>query len=648
MLLRNRLFITLVVMSTIPLLVLQFGVIEKEEKEIYNRTNQELQSSLVRMSQELHALMNEQKAIAKGLSQTPIVQRFAQISSKRNNPVYVNTRQQLAKFLLAYQQEIPNIQGIRFIDPSGKTLVKIKENNIIRQKYLDPAYGRQYVADQSSKRFFKQALSSMHDVEVSDFELGRVNAEADFCPAMMRYSVLMRDPDGKLMGMLVMNMWGDRIDAAIKSTLSGYRGNTYIIELANNKERDGIYLYHPDNDKRFADQLGTSYRLSTDVSPLEWKTIRQERHQGRLELSDGRILYYKKFYPFETRPTNWMLVIETDRSTVFAATNEVRMYIWYLLGVLIFISLLTARWVSSRIARPVQELARNITDYADGNREIRYADTRRDEVGIVGRAFNYLVLRLEKTQRQRDSAEKAVRQSERLAALGQMAAGIGHEINNPLQNILSLSSFIDNYLKDHNDEELREDIDLLQQEGKRCARIVQGILSFARENQPEYLTVNLSMLAEDTLSLLKFQFEKADVVLIKDFADEVYVRADPGQLQQVLVNLCLNSIQAHATQVNFHLFTENHKAKIEVIDSGEGISEQNLEQVFHPFFTTKPEGEGTGLGLSVSYGIIQKHQGEITLENIQGKGVKATISLPLLNVQEINMISNEEHLKDVG
>jgi two-component system NtrC family sensor kinase len=648
MLLRNRLFITLVAMSTIPLLVLQFGVVEKEEKEIYARTNQDLQSGLVRMSQELHALMKEQKAIAKGLSQTPIVQQFAQVASRRGEPHYIETRQKLAKFLLAYHREIPNIQAIRFIDPSGKTLVKVKENNIIRQKYYDTNYKRQYVADQSPKRFFKQALNSMHDVEVSDFELGRVNAEAEFCPAMMRYSVLMRDPDGNLEGMLVVNMWGNRIDAAIKSTLSGFRGNTYIIELSNSKERDGIYLYHPDNDKRFADQLGTSYRLSTDVKPEEWQTIRQERHQGRQELSDGRILFFKKFYPFETRPTNWMLVIETDRNTVFAATNEVRMYIWYLLGVLLLISLLTARWVSSRIARPVQELARNITDYADGNREVRYANTRQDEVGIVGRAFNYLVQRLEKTQRQRDSAEKAVQQSERLAALGQMAAGIGHEINNPLQNILSLSSFIDNYLKDHNDEELREDISLLQQEGKRCARIVQGILSFARENKPEYKIVNLSVLSEDTISLLKFQFDKSAVQLVHDIEEDIYVRADPGQLQQVLVNLSLNSIQANSHKVKFNLYTENEVAWIEITDNGDGIGEQDLGQVFNPFFTTKPEGEGTGLGLSVSYGIIKKHNGEISLENIPEQGVKATIILPVLNDVDADIAISEDQLQDVG
>lgn len=635
-------------MSTIPLLGLQFGVVEREEQELYQRSNQDLQNSLGRMSQELNALLNEQKAIAKGLSHTPVVQEFAALTGESSSKRYLEARNRLTAFFLAYQQEIPNIQGIRFIDPSGKTLLKVKEGNVIKQKYYDANFKRQYVADQSSKRFFKEALNSMHEVEVSDFELGRVTQDAEFCPAMMRYSVLMKDDTGRLQGILVVNMWGDRIDAAIKSAVSGYRSNTYIVELANNPERDGIYLYHPDNDKRFADQLGTDYRISSELDQNSWDIIRQERHQGRLELDDGRILNYKKFYPYETRPTSWMLIVETDRNFVFDAINEVRTYIWYLLAVLIIFSLIAARWVSSRIAHPVQELARNITDYADGQRDVRYANTRNDEVGVVGRAFNYLAHRLEKTQQQRDSAEKAARQSERLAALGQMAAGIGHEINNPLQNILSLSSFIDSYLKEHNDEELREDINLLQQEGKRCARIVQGVLSFAREAVPEYRTVNLSILSNDTLSLLKFQFEKAGVKLDADIEQDVFVWADPGQLQQVLVNLCLNSIQANATKVTYNLSRQGSQAMIEVVDDGCGISENDMEKVFHPFFTTKPEGQGTGLGLSLSYGIIQKHQGEISLVNNVNGGVNATIKLMLLDSVDKSEEKNSEGLRDVG
>jgi two-component system NtrC family sensor kinase len=626
---RNRLFLILSLMTLVPLLILLFGVVEREEQEIQQRSEREINKTLKKMTAEIRSLLDTQESLALGLSRAPVVQEFAHRALSVPAADYPRLSKRLTDFFHEYQNAVSSIQGLRFIAPGGKTLVKAKEGKMIEAKYYDPQMRRHYVADQSRKDFYQFAVNSNADVDVSNFELGQVSADADFCPAMLRYSVPVRD-GGRFLGLLVVNMWGTRVDNVVEATLGGQPRKAYMVEISENRDRDGIYLYHQDNNHRFANQLGSNYRMPGDIGEKNWSAIKVASSHGALSLDDGRMIYYQKMRPYENRLTEWLFVIETTRDEMLAPTVEIRRSILYLLGLLLLLSFIAVRWVSSRIARPVQKLADNLTQYADGNKAIRYSERRRDEIGHAGRAFNYLVTNLEQVQQERDKAAKAAMQSERLAALGQLAAGIGHEINNPLQNILSLSALIDSYLKDTQDDEIREDVRLLQQEGKRCARIVQGILNFAREKDLRYQRFNLGQLLEDTLVLMKHQLETSGIRLELEIDEGLEIDGDPNQLQQVLVNLILNAIQASGSDNNLTVKTypEGETVHIEIIDQGPGIPEEQLPKVFNPFYTTKTEGNGTGLGLSVSYGIVKKHNGQISLENVNGGGIKASVVLP--------------------
>ncbi len=234
-------------------------------------------------------------------------------------------------------------------------------------------------------------------------------------------------------------------------------------------------------------------------------------------------------------------------------------------------------------------------------------------------------------------------QSERLAALGQMAAGIGHEINNPLMNIMSLAALIEESLGDSK-EEVKNDLQLLRKEGKRCARIIQGILNFARENEPRYEEFDLSKMIEETLELLHHRIESAGIQMEKNIETSLLMEGDAGLLQQVLVNVLLNAVQASTPGSTIRLVAKQtgDKLMIEIIDQGIGIQQKDFSKVFDPFFTTKSEGEGTGLGLSVSYGIIRHHNGSITIENMEDRGVKVCITLPLKSQKQDHNIELQE------
>lgn len=649
---RNRLFLILFFMTLVPLLILLFGVVEREEQEIQQRSEKEIHKTLKKMTAEIRALLDTQESLALGLSRAPVVQEFAHRALSVPASQYPRLSKRLTDFFHDYQNAVSSIQGLRFIAPSGKTLVKAKEGRMIEAKLYDPVLHRPYVADQSSKDFFQFAINTNADVDVSNFELGQVTPNADFCPAMLRYSVPIRD-HGRFLGLLVVNMWGTRVDNVVEATLGGQSRKAYMVEISEDRDRDGIYLYHRDQSHRFANQLGSNYRMSGAIGEKNWRALKVAGSDGEFRLDDDRLIYYQKMRPYENRLTEWLLVIETTRDEMLAPTVEIRRSILYLLVVLLVLSFVAVRWVSSRIARPVQKLAENLTQYADGDNSIRYSEHRRDEIGHAGLAFNYLVSNLEQVQQERDKAAKAAMQSERLASLGQLAAGIGHEINNPLQNILSLSALIDGYLKETQDDEIREDIRLLQQEGKRCARIVQGILNFAREKELSYQRFNLGEMLEDTLALMKHRLETAGIILDLKIDESLVIDGDPNQLQQVLVNLILNAMQAsepgHTLSVKAR--GDVGSVYIEIEDQGTGIPEESLPKVFNPFYTTKTEGSGTGLGLSVSYGIVKKHNGQIHLENLDQGGVRATIILPrMLEDKHISNepVADELEVRDVG
>lgn len=626
--LRQKLFLVLSLMAMVPLLVLLFQVVARVEDDLEKRTSAELQKTLSKMSEEIATLMQTQESLARGLAKVPVVKEFGDALELGDPNVLARKASQLGVFFLNYQSTVPSIQAIRFTDVHGKTLVKVREGTLIPPRE-EGSQNRSVVEDIAYKPFFKHALASHQRVSVSDFERGKVAGETEFCPAMVRYSVPIRDGVDTLQGLLTINMWGRRIDDAVQAALGGYPGQAYIAEINDNPARDGIFLYHENPNWRFANQLGTRHRLSTELGPVAWDAIRTGPRTGMVEAPNDRLLFYRKYAPYPDRDTQWLLVIETARKTVLAPVSALRNWIGYLIAAVLIVSLIVARWAAARLARPVHDLAQIITRYADGDKQARYEDGRRDEIGAAGRAFNYLSSGLERATQERQKAERAARQSERLAAIGQMAAGIGHEINNPLMNMMSLATLVEESLP-ASQAQAREDLAALQQEGKRCAQIVQGILNFARENRPQFRRFDLARLIDDTVALLRHRLRASSLTVEGDLQRPLMLIGDERQLQQVLVNLLLNAIDASPTNRSIEIAAKRagDVVTVEIRDSGSGLLPEVEAQVFDPFFTTKPEGAGTGLGLSVSYGIINKHGGTISLENLPRGGVRALVTLP--------------------
>ena len=298
---------------------------------------------------------------------------------------------------------------------------------------------------------------------------------------------------------------------------------------------------------------------------------------------------------------------------------------------------------------PIKQLMNHARELGTGNLDARVRIASTDEMGYLALTMNEMTLKLKKSHDQleewgrtleRKVAERTQElermqaqliRSEKLASLGELAAGIAHEINNPLTGILVYSSLIKNDAR--LDPDLKNDLDTVIQETERCATIVRGLLDFSRASVPQKTWLSVHDVLDASLALVKKQAQLRNITINLDYCPVVApIFADPQQLEQVFVNIFLNASYAMADGGTLTIATttdrEGTGVVVKIIDSGCGIPEENLPKIFDPFFTTK-DSRGTGLGLSISYGIVESHGGTIEVESALGVGTTFIIHLPV-------------------
>jgi PAS domain S-box-containing protein len=227
--------------------------------------------------------------------------------------------------------------------------------------------------------------------------------------------------------------------------------------------------------------------------------------------------------------------------------------------------------------------------------------------------------------------EKQLSQTEKLASIGQLAAGVAHEINNPLGVIKCYSNLIEKNSKP--DTQLFQDLKIIKKHTEQCKSVVESLLNFARISEPKKEKTDIHECIEEILSMIKREILKEKISVIREFAGDIpFIIVDIQKMKQVFMNLLMNAIQAIEQEGDITVRTtfrrKGNVVAIEVEDTGYGISESYINKIFDPFFTTKTAEKGTGLGLAVIYGIVKQHGGEIEVKSSPGNGSIFTILLP--------------------
>jgi two-component system, NtrC family, sensor kinase len=291
--------------------------------------------------------------------------------------------------------------------------------------------------------------------------------------------------------------------------------------------------------------------------------------------------------------------------------------------------------------RPIEitHRSRELDELADSFNRMRERLTT--TVAELNNMAQTLEVKVAERTEQLQAAQRKLIQTDRLASLGQLAASVAHEINNPISGVLNLSMLLERLMANGNfpsgrEAEFRKYLGQISTETSRVGRIVSDLLAFSRRSKPQRAPADLNKLVRTTLGLVGHKLRLSNTETVVELEDHLPpVECDSSQIQQVILNLVLNGAEAMVSKgggkltIRTRLMPDDQSVELRVQDAGEGIPAENLPKIFDPFFTTKAEGKGVGLGLAVLYGIVKAHEGEVDVTSQRNEGTTFSVTLPL-------------------
>ena len=288
---------------------------------------------------------------------------------------------------------------------------------------------------------------------------------------------------------------------------------------------------------------------------------------------------------------------------------------------------------SRQVSGPIRQLVTASKEVAAGNLETRVFIQTNDELQFLAESFNDMAESLHKRDQDlKEFATKRIMQSEKLALIGQLSANIAHELNNPLQGIVTFSHLL---LEDNQsaDPDTKFSLEKIVGQANRCRDIIRGLLDFSRQRAPDKIHFDVNSIINDCVSLVELQALFQNIQIIRNLQSDLPMAViDPSQIERVFMNLIINAAEAMEGSGHLTISTRDNQdtndIEIAFSDTGTGISEENIKRIFDPFFTTKDVGHGTGLGLAISYGLVRSHKGSILVESEAGHGTTFIVILP--------------------
>lgn len=327
-----------------------------------------------------------------------------------------------------------------------------------------------------------------------------------------------------------------------------------------------------------------------------------------------------------------LVVAEAPREAALQPVRELARKAALIGGLVLALAVVATLFLSRRISAPLRMLGDTMGQVSSGNLGVEVPlEGRRDEVGELARAFNRMSRELRAREQALSEAHAELVQSEKLSALGELSAGLVHEVKNPM---VGISGFAELGTTVESLDDAKAWFAQIHEDAKRANEILVRLLDYARVEPSRPVAVDMNAVLQSALTLVTHPLQIASVKVETAYADGLpSVVGDPNQLRQVAVNLLVNAAQAleHASDKRIRLITRQRDSQVEVVveDTGIGMSEEVKRNLFRPFFTTKPRGRGTGLGLSVSRKIAIAHKGDLRVESAPGRGSAFILVLPI-------------------
>ncbi|MDP2157281.1 MAG: ATP-binding protein [Nitrospirota bacterium] len=438
------------------------------------------------------------------------------------------------------------------------------------------------------------------------------------------------EKQGRLLGeTLAIPIINDLIYERLGLVEEGGLLDNYILEIFNRQDADLLYIAIMDEDGKVISHNNITEYGKIYSDPITQKalhsdaTVMQHIHENDHNALDFGV-------PLSIGKKRWgtlkfSISLEKVEHEIIATVKKIiALTIVLLIAGFVVILLLSKRFLS-----PITQLA-NIMEQARGDYlELRVDIKGHDELAVLGERFNSMIERIRQANEELKKTHEKLVQSEKLASVGILAAGVAHEINNPLGGIFNCIQML---RQNGSDPELREKyLDLVNEGLDRIENTVSKLLWMSRKAEHSPVDMNIRNSVDSVYSFLEYKMKKGKIAFRNEIPDDLRFTFDVHDFQQLLLNLFINAIHAMPDGGTLRVggYRNDSSVTIEVADSGCGIEAENISRIFDPFFTTKPTGEGTGLGLWLTYEIVRNYNGEISVESESRKGSRFVLRFPV-------------------
>lgn len=414
-----------------------------------------------------------------------------------------------------------------------------------------------------------------------------------------------------------------KLKEQIKAKKVGNTGYIYAVDISGNlkihpfQEGDNIYNEQDDEGRYFIREM-----CKKRTGWIRYPWINEGETAPRM-----KIARYDYFEPWQ-----WVVAVGSYEDEFYGPANAIKEHILFGVTALVFLvgagATIFVFWLSKAYTAPLYRLIDVMHKVKQGRLDEKAEIVSKDEFGELVSTFNDMTAILKRNK----ELESGMARQEKMASLGVLSSEVAHEINNPLGVILGYAGYLEGKI-DESDPK-HNCVKEIKQECRRCMKIVKGLLGYARSRQPSRSIVNINEMLDQVIEIIQGYKELQGVVVHKNFDPNLSTAlVDEDQIRQVSINLILNAGGAMPEGGTLTITTamkDEHHVKIEFKDSGMGISPENLEKIYNPFFSTK--SNGTGLGLSISKEIVAAHQGEMTIDSEPGEWTTVIICLPVSNM----------------
>jgi len=472
--------------------------------------------------------------------------------------------------------------------------------------------------------------------------------------ALMRYITPVYNRNGKWMGIIYLDVIGKHIYDTVKMSIMD---KDFKAILINNK---GFYFFNPEweVEKNLLDTKDTPENIG-EVYSNEVVTQMLSEKSGVIMDDADNLFAYMPVFPTETnRDFYYMIVQIYPKSLISGVAKDFEKLFVITISAAILLTVIMGIIIAKMLTNPLSRLKKGVQLIGKGNLDYRLNIKSGDEVEDVAVEFNSMAEKLkkysrnleekveEKTKKMQDYQKQLIH-SEKMASLGLLAAGVAHEINNPIGIIINRIECLKMENKNGDmPEKVIKDLDAMMHHAVRVSKIAGNLLSFSRESSHEFQSQDINKIIERVLTFLEASISSKGITMEKYLARRLpFVFGSSGGLEQVFLNIVHNAMDATESGGLIRIETKNGIippspplgkggeggfVNVIISDTGDGIPHEYIEKIFDPFFTTKEIGKGTGLGLSISYGIVKEHGGEIKVDSEASKGTTFTVLLPVM------------------